>query len=214
MLAWPLTLWISVTLTNRPWKAFYSLCPFPKSYCIPSLLAGFGLCILLGELTAFIPMPDFVEEFFLALIQGNRIFAFLGVCLLAPMMEELFFRGFVFRNFLERYSFRKAVVVSSVLFALFHLNPWQAIVAFGIGLLNAWLVLRSGSVVPGMLAHFATNFTSVFLLFPLGVLFGFSGEDMIHHDHFPWQILLVGAVSAAAGLLWLLRLKPAASDLR
>jgi len=212
MVAWPLTLWISARLTNRPWKALYSLGPFPKSYCLPSLLAGFGLCILLSELASFIPMPPFIEEFFLKLLQGNRFFAFLGVCLVAPIMEELFFRGFVLRSFLERYSLPKAVIVSSFLFAVFHLNPWQAIVAFGIGLLNAWLVLRTGSVVPGMLVHFATNFTSAFLLFALAALFGFSPEDLVHHDHFPWQILAVGIVATVCGLLWLLKLKPTASD--
>jgi membrane protease YdiL (CAAX protease family) len=179
-----------------------------KTYYIPSVLAGIGLCILLSEMAAFIPMPDFVEEFFLSLLQGNRVFAFLGVCLLAPAMEELFFRGFAFRAFLKRYSLPKALIVSSLLFALFHLNPWQAIVAFPIGLLNAWLLLRTGSVVPGILVHVATNTTSVFFLFGLGALFGISQAELIQRDHFPWQILLAGVLTCASGLVWLFKIKP------
>ena len=126
--------------------------------------------------------------------------------MVAPLWEELFFRGLVFKSFLERYSVRKAVVASSLLFALFHLNPWQAIVAFPIGVLNAWLVLRTGSLVPGMLAHFATNTTSTFLIFPLGALFGYDHDEMIQRTHVPWQLLAVGLAASASGILWLFRL--------
>ena len=206
LIAWPLTLWISTRLTNRPWNAFYSFDAFPRAFCVPIILSGIGLCIVLSEAAALIPMPAFVQEFFLDMMSGNRFFAFLGICLVAPVMEELFFRGLVFKSFLERYSVRKAVVASSLLFALFHLNPWQAIVAFPIGVLNAWLVLRTGSLVPGMLAHFATNTTSTFLIFPLGALFGYDYDEMTQRTHFPWQLLAVALAASASGILWLFRL--------
>jgi membrane protease YdiL (CAAX protease family) len=207
LLAWPLTLWISAKLTNRSWKSFYVFRAFPKTYCIPLILAGFGFSIVLTAAGTLIPMPEFFEELFLSLMRGNRFFVLLTVCLVAPIMEELFFRGFVFREFLKRYSMRKAMIASSLVFALFHLNPWQAITALPIGLLNAWLVLRTGSVVPGILVHVATNTTSVFLLFALGALFGFSEEELIEQEHVPWQILLVGVVSSVSGLLWLFKLQ-------
>ena len=208
LFAWSLTLWISTRLANRSWKTLYGLGTFRKIYVIPLFLTGVGLSILLSEAVTFIPMPGFAKEFFLTLFAGNRLFVFLGICLLAPVMEELFFRGFLFRSLLQRYSPRKAVLISSLLFAVFHLNPWQAVVALAIGVLNAWLLLRTGGLIAGVVIHCTVNFTSSFLFPPLGALFGFSQQELIDSNHTPWQILLIGLVSASAGLLWIIKLKP------
>jgi len=210
--AWVFTLWISTKMISFPWHALYRLGKFPGNYTVPLILAGFGLSIVLSEAASLIPMPDVAKELFLSLFAGNRVFVFLGVCVLAPVAEELFFRGFVFRSFLHRYSAGKAMFVSSLLFAVFHLNPWQAVVAFVIGLLNAWLLARTDSLIPGMVVHFAVNFTGSFLLTALGRLFGLTEQELIDLRHMPWQMLLIGGVSAGAGLLWLFRLRPTAND--
>jgi membrane protease YdiL (CAAX protease family) len=208
LFAWSVTLWIAMRLVNRSWKTLYGTGTFRKIYVVPLFLAGVGLSIVLAEAGTFIPMPNFAKEFFLTLFAGNRLFVFLGICLLAPVMEELFFRGFVFRGLLQRYSPRKAMLVSALLFAVFHLNPWQAVVAFPIGVLNAWLLLRTGGLVAGMVVHCTVNFNSSFLLPALGGLFGFSAQELIDLNHMPWQIMLIGVACASVGLLWIMKVKP------
>jgi hypothetical protein len=99
------------------------------------------------------------------------------VVVVAPVAEELFFRGLLLRGYLARYSVTTAVWVSALLFALFHLNPWQAIVALPLGVAYAWLVLHTGSVLPSMLSHAMVNFSTNFLLQPLAFVLGYSAAS-------------------------------------
>ena len=56
-----------------------------------------------------------------------------------------------------------AIVVSALFFALIHLNPWQALNAFIIGVVMGYVYYKSGSLWLTMLIHFVNNGTSVIL---------------------------------------------------
>lgn len=75
----------------------------------------------------------------------------------APVVEELFFRGFVYAGLAERYSWRKAAVISSALFALTHLQLMAIAPIFILGYIFAYLYRRSGSIWPAVLMHVSTN---------------------------------------------------------
>jgi membrane protease YdiL (CAAX protease family) len=75
----------------------------------------------------------------------------------APVVEELFFRGFVYAGLAERYSWRKAAVISSALFALIHLQLTAIVPIFILGYIFAYLYRRSGSIWPAVLMHVSTN---------------------------------------------------------
>ena len=75
----------------------------------------------------------------------------------APIVEELFFRGFVYAGLAQRYSWRKAALISSALFALIHLQPLAFVPIFVLGYIFAYLYQRSGSIWPAVLMHVTTN---------------------------------------------------------
>jgi hypothetical protein len=75
----------------------------------------------------------------------------------APVVEELFFRGFVFAGLRERYGWVTAALVSSALFAAIHLQPLAIPPVFIMGTIFAILYQRSGSIWPAILMHLATN---------------------------------------------------------
>jgi membrane protease YdiL (CAAX protease family) len=75
----------------------------------------------------------------------------------APVVEELFFRGFVYAGLAERYSWRKAAVISSAFFALVHLQLTAVLPIFILGYIFAYLYRRSGSIWPAVLMHVSTN---------------------------------------------------------
>jgi membrane protease YdiL (CAAX protease family) len=77
--------------------------------------------------------------------------------IVAPVVEEIFFRGFVFAGLRKRYHWRKAAVISSILFGLVHLEPAALIPIFILGYVFAYLYYRSNSIVPGILMHISTN---------------------------------------------------------
>lgn len=70
--------------------------------------------------------------------------------------EELFFRGLVLSSMQSRLRGWSAIVVTALLFAVFHMHPYRLFPTFVLGLLLGWLCLRTGSLFPGILAH-ATN---------------------------------------------------------
>jgi uncharacterized protein len=203
LFAWPVTLWLAWVLAPRPWAELLAIKPFLAVLMPPLIISGMGLTILVTEVSAWIPMPEFVKEIFKNLMSGHVVWIVLAICVIAPVAEELFFRGIILRNFLERYSTRKAVFWSALLFAVFHLNPWQAVVAFPLGVLAAWLVIRTGSVIPGIIVHAVINSSTNFLMEPLGALFGYSALELEEAAHVPWQMLVIGGVLTAAGLVWL-----------
>lgn len=110
-----------------------------------------------------------------------------GIC------EETLFRGVIF-GILQRKSTVKAVTISAALFALYHLSPWALLPSFFAGLLFGMLRARTGSTVPGMIAHALSNATafiasylapddslSAGVIIFASVLFALAGVEFLHH---------------------------------
>jgi membrane protease YdiL (CAAX protease family) len=81
---------------------------------------------------------------------------FVVVAVVAPVVEELTYRGLGF-SLLERFGQWPAIVVTAVLFGASHglVEGLPVLAAFGIGI--GWLRSRTGSVYPGMLVHGVFN---------------------------------------------------------
>ena len=73
------------------------------------------------------PTTRLAEGDFETLVGGPLWGALLAVVIVAPLTEELLFRGVILRGLLLHYSAPKAVIASSLMFGLVHLNPWQAV---------------------------------------------------------------------------------------
>jgi len=81
----------------------------------------------------------------------------LTAAVLAPIAEEIYFRGYVFRAYYEQKGPLQAYLFSAALFALVHLNLPAFLPIFAVGLFLAYVYRRTGSVLPGMLAHAFNN---------------------------------------------------------
>lgn len=80
-----------------------------------------------------------------------------AVVVVAPVAEELFFRGLVFRALAGRMRLPAAYVLSGVVFAVFHLNLSVIVPFSAIGLVFAWAFWNSGSLWTTMIAHAVVN---------------------------------------------------------
>jgi membrane protease YdiL (CAAX protease family) len=89
----------------------------------------------------------------------------LGV--LAPMVEELIFRGLVYGYVEGRLGAIAALIVSSLLFAAAHVEGIHMALVLPIGLLLGWVRLRAGSLWPTIAAHVANNSVAVVASFLL-----------------------------------------------
>ncbi len=87
--------------------------------------------------------------------------------IIPAMCEELIFRGILLDAFRRYWNSRRALVWTAGLFALFHGTLHQFLVTFVLGLIMGWMALRSSSLIPPMVYHFANN-TTVLLVTAYG----------------------------------------------
>ena len=99
-----------------------------------------------------------MEEMFKS-IMGNR-WGYLALGILAPLAEEMVFRGAILRTLLNYFDGRMywiPIIVSALLFGLVHGNMAQLLNAFLIGILLGWMYYRTESIVPGIVLHWVNN---------------------------------------------------------
>lgn len=119
-----------------------------------SLQFGVGMPI-----TELIPMNDYFKELFAELSESmTNIWGFISAVILAPLLEEFIFRGIILNGLLKKVSPIKAILLSSFLFAFVHLNPWQFVSAFLIGLIMGWVYFKTGNLLYAIFIHFTNNF--------------------------------------------------------
>lgn len=126
---------------------------------IPALSA---LLFLTEALVSLIPMPKYIEDLFSGMISLDMK-GYLTVGIAAPILEELIFRGLILKGLLQRYHAKKAIIWSAVIFGVIHLNLWQFVPAFFIGLFIGWIYWKTQSVWPGVFIHFVNNSFSFYV---------------------------------------------------
>jgi hypothetical protein len=148
-----------------------------------SVVAALGALIPSAWLQEQMPeLPNLMENEF-SMLLANR-WGYLAIGLLAPLAEELVFRGAILRALLDsHYRPVTAIAVSALLFAAIHMNPAQLPHAFLIGLLLGWMYWRTGSILPGMAFHWANNSVAyvIYNLYPnpdLKLIDLFKGSEL------------------------------------
>lgn len=167
-----------------------------------SVVAALGFVIPSIWIQEQLPeLPNLIEDEF-GQIMADR-WGYLAIGLLAPLAEEVVFRGAALRSLLGWAEGRgewgawTAIAVSALLFAAAHLNPAQMPHAFIVGLLLGWMYWRTGSILPGMAYHWANNSTAyvIYNLYPnpdiqLIDIFGGSQQRVMMAVGFSLLILL------------------------
>ena len=91
-------------------------------------------------------------------------------CIMAPFFEELLYRGFILNGLINRYSRKKAIIYSALIFGIAHLNFPQGINAFLLGLIIGTVYYYTRSIYLCMIMHFANNFLVNFVYYPTSQL--------------------------------------------
>jgi len=111
-----------------------------------------------------IPQPDFSFP-----KQNIYLILFLMyVCFVGPILEEIIFRGFIL-NSLKRYGNLTAIIVSSILFSMFHLNLVQFVNPVLMGIVLAFIAIKSESIIPSIIAHIFNN-TITFIMSGVAIM--------------------------------------------
>ncbi len=88
----------------------------------------------------------------------------IGSCLLAPVAEEILFRGIMLRGLLDSFNQVIAILISSLLFATIHFSLTDFVTLFCASAGYALLTIRAHSLQPALLAHLINNSITVYYL--------------------------------------------------
>ncbi|MEW9623636.1 CPBP family intramembrane glutamic endopeptidase [Rhodanobacter geophilus] len=144
------------------------------AYCVAAVALGLVVPLLGGKLTELLAhghaVPQDVKQLGEGASTGFRIALTLVVASIGPLVEELLFRGVLLSALLRHLRTAWAVLASAALFALVHLPDlhwlWYALPNLALlGVVLAWLRLRSGSLWPAVLAHAINNLLAMLALF-------------------------------------------------
>ncbi len=129
-------------------------------------LIGDWLIMLGGDTLEF--SVHWTEWFLPQLVWGSQtelLKTTMEVVVLAPIFEEIIFRGLVFSTLRAKFGFPVSMMGSAIIFALAHgYGPIAFLTVLWSGMLWAWTYERTGSVIPGMCAHAINNGLVVYFL--------------------------------------------------
>jgi membrane protease YdiL (CAAX protease family) len=87
-------------------------------------------------------------------------FVVLVVAIVPAVSEEILFRGLVQQSMAEQFGGRSAAIITGVIFAMFHVNPFAIVPLIVLGMYFGFLVLRSGNIAISISAHLFNNFVA------------------------------------------------------
>ena len=123
-------------------------------------LTGWGVAVLLLELVALALGPAPAAEGLQPTSAADWLIVVVVAAVLPALCEETLFRGCL-QGVLERRGPVPGVLLTGVLFGAFHLAPHTMLPAAFLGIVLGTLVVRTGSILAGVLAHFGNNFMAV-----------------------------------------------------
>ena len=145
--------------------------------------------ILIEPLTVWIKMPDFIKDLF-GEIGNHGWLSFFSLVIMAPLFEEWLCRGVALNGLLKNgYSPQAAIAWSACMFGVIHLNPWQAIPAFMMGLLFGWIYWRTRSLWAAIFMHAVNNGLSIALTWAFPHLpEDASTYDVVGTPYYYWMV--------------------------
>lgn len=208
---------------DEPLRETLGLRPLPAHTPLLAFVAGAALQLPLAELANLVqhvaPVPEALllrqQRLLDASTPGVALAAFASFVVVAPLSEELLFRGVLLRGLGVMHGRVAALVASSALFALAHLGAWSALVyAFVAGVVLGAVALRTGSTIATIALHAGVNAVPVLLPARFVAIPGFNvpaGVDGAP-GHIAPGLVVASALAASLALGLLARTSPRPDD--
>ena len=150
-------------LTRYP--SWLDLLLAPSSFIVYALVSSL-LLALAASLLPFVDIDQVQDVGFSQLTTGYELLlAFIALVIVAPVAEEVLFRGYLFGKLKKHVPVWVAVLMTSLLFGIVH-GAWNVgIDTFVLGIMLCLLRIISGSLWPSILLHMIKNGLAFYLLF-------------------------------------------------
>ncbi len=169
--------------------------------------AAFVLVGLIAALQEMIrPHSEAYQEIWKAILrefhQLPLVFTLLLVAVLPGICEELLFRGFLLHGMQGKCSDTTAIIIVGVLFGIFHLDPYRLLPVSLLGMLFGYMVIKTGSLFTGIVAHCTNNAIAISLSYVVALTVKDSNITTIQPEELPLSATVISMImmSVVAGI--------------
>jgi len=205
VLSFGIVILIGFKKTRKGFNEVFKFNNVSSNVWISVVVFMFGFVILSSEidnlLNYILPMPDFLHDIFISMLVNEYLIVSIILVGISPaFLEEMLFRGVILYGFKENYTNRKAILMSAFLFGFIHLNPYQFVTAFIIGIVTAWIYIKTDSILPCIYIHLFNNMLAVLVL-KYSDVFTIRGFNTVYLEHSfqPLWFNAIGIVLTAVG---------------
>lgn len=181
--------------------------PFTAIQLILSIACWILFLPLAEVFTSLIPTDGPFKEIYhmfqesFEMMLDYKIAGFIMVCVLAPIFEEIIFRGIILKGMLNfKVSPAIAILINGFIFGLAHMNPWQFIGAGILGIIFGFVYYRTKSLLIPMILHCLNNTLSYSMMMIQGDM---EGDVFVQSDY----ILVAIMTLLGVGCIYLLSKK-------
>lgn len=174
---------------------------------IMAVLGGAGIAIILNLVISFSRISDFDSQFrevSESLSSPPLIVSLICAGIIVPVVEELIFRGLIFNRIKNQYNTVAAILISSLMFGIYHMNLTQGLYATILGLCIAYVYNKVGNFLIPVMIHMSANI--------IVLIIGEFGENIEYASLSTMQMIFVlifivvlPLISAIAGILYFKR---------
>jgi membrane protease YdiL (CAAX protease family) len=210
IISFGIVLLIGFKKTKRTFNEVFKFNTVSPFLWISTTIFAIGLHIVLSELNnvlnLILPTSKMLTDVINTIAaEPILIVSIIVMGIIPAITEELFFRGLIFDGLNRNYSQRKAIIISSLLFGIIHLNPWQFLTAFIIGLFLAVICIHTKSIALCIYIHLLNNTLSTIALQFKDILpiQGYNVYNTASAGFQPWWFDVMGTILLAIGIFML-----------
>lgn len=180
-----------------PLAGFFAAMSFNEVTVILVIIIQAFLQSMLGSGIDLFSTYNSVSE---SIYSGTVIFQLIATAVIAPVVEELIFRGLIFKRLRIRLGFVPSALVASIIFGVLHGNFVQFVYAFFMGLFFSYVYEKYKTIWAPIIFHSGANFISVILTLVLP-------RSFLGNDLGTIMLLIVVELAITFLLLWLVETK-------
>lgn len=130
------------------------------SILVKTVALIFGSMYVLNVAMEWVALPDLMEDTFMEM--ADEPLGVVSMALLAPIVEELMFRGAIQGYLMRRCSNAwTGIIVTALVFGAIHMNPQQVVYAALLGIIFGWIYYRTRSLLTVIAGHVLNNSVAV-----------------------------------------------------
>jgi len=191
-------------------KLLFRLRPISIKLFLISIVLGIALTVISDEIDRIIQnlitIPEsfrlMYEKFLIINTVSDFVIIIFSVVILAAVLEEMLFRGFLQTSLENNLKIKTAIIVTAFIFAIFHAYPWVLIQIFIMGIILGLMAWKSNSIIPSLVVHFINNGIAVTFL----NLKQENYQWYLHGSHVSPPILIITLFILIFGLILFFRL--------